>query len=143
MLYPNGGFNVGVDFAFPQGAVAYFPPGATINIAAPIGAVLPGGRDINNTSLQAVKVVLHHGGMLGVGNARAVLQDGFASGTGQELFDIELRAEAGVFGRACFTHNHYDCCALLAGQRYFATLYRTCHRQCRAGDVGRGYAIEK
>ena len=97
VLYPNGGiFNVGVDFAFPQGAVSHLPPGAVINVVAPINAIMPAGRNINNAALQTVEVVLHHGGMLGLANARAVLKDGFASGTGQELFDIELRAEAAV-----------------------------------------------
>ena len=82
---------------FPKAPWRISRPAPLSILPPPLGLFCRAGRDINNTSLQAVKVVLHHGGMLGVGNARAVLQDGFASGTGQELFDIELRAEAGVF----------------------------------------------
>ena len=95
--YSKGGvFNLGTDFAFPNGAVAYFPPDAVLQVVLPISAVSPGGRSYENSTIQTLLATLHHGGMLGIGASRAVLEDGFGLGSGQELFDIELRDLAQV-----------------------------------------------
>ena len=122
IYYPLGvEFIFGVDFAFPEGAKAFLPPGTVMTLDVLPGATLPDGRraefpettDIVNTvpiiAARRMAVTLVHGGMMDlfgiVGDsvaalvgqgARVVLRDGVGVGSSQELFDIEVHAPGGA-----------------------------------------------
>jgi hypothetical protein len=91
IIYPvNAVIDIGLDFVFPDDAVALMPIGAVMRVDIPANAVLPSGESVSSAVPDAL-ITLHNGGFVRFVGVRPVLARGAAFSDKQALFDIELR----------------------------------------------------